>query len=155
MALELWRPTRSLLRRSPLADLEREMDEMLGRFMRGRPGRRLGADSAGWAPPVDMIDRTKAIVLRVDLPGLDHKDIEVTVRDGVLTLRGSRHTETEEKDEEHYAMERWSGAFLRSLVLPHGVQDAKVEASFNNGVLEIRIPKTEETSGRKVAIKVA
>jgi HSP20 family protein len=153
--MELWRPTRSLLRRSPLADLEREMDEVLGRFMRGWPGQRLEAESAGWAPPVDMIDRKREIVLRVDLPGLDHKDIEVTVKDGVLTLRGSRHGESEEKDEEHYAMERWSGAFVRSLALPQGIRDDKIDASFTNGVLEIRIPKTDETTGRKVAIRVA
>jgi HSP20 family protein len=155
MAIELWRPTKGLLRRSPLADLEREMDEMLGRFMRGGPGRRLEADSAGWAPPVDMIDRKTEIVLRVDLPGLDHKDIELTVKDGVLTLRGSRHGETEEKDEEHYAMERWAGAFVRTLALPQGVRDDEIDARFINGVLEIRIPKTKESTGRKIAIKVA
>jgi HSP20 family protein len=131
------------------------MDEIFGRFLSGWPGRRLEAHSVGWVPPVDMIDRKNEVVLRVDLPGLDHEDIEVTVKDGVLTLRGSRHGETEQKDEEHYAMERWSGAFVRNLALPRGVRDDKIEALFNNGVLEIRIPKAKESTGRKVQIKGA
>jgi HSP20 family protein len=155
MGIELWNPNRSLLRRGPFATLEREMDEIFGRLLREWPGRRLEADSIGWVPPIDMIDRKGEIVLRVDLPGIDPKDITVTLKDGVLTLQGTRHRETEEKDDEHYAVERWCGAFSRTLALPRGVKDDKVEASFKKGVLEIRIPKTKESAGRKIEIRAA
>jgi HSP20 family protein len=129
------------------------MDEFFSRFFRSWPSRRLEADSVGWVPPIDMIDRKDDILLRIDLPGMDHKDIDVTVKDGVLTLQGARHQESEEKDDEHYALERWAGAFSRSVGLPQGVKEDKIEASFRKGVLEIRIPKTKESAGRKIAIK--
>ena len=94
MALELWRP--KLMARSPfreLARLEREMEDMFGRL----PAWPWGERERGWAPAVDMVDRKDEIVLRADLPGLDEKDIEVTVQDGMLTIRGERKEETEEK----------------------------------------------------------
>ena len=154
MALERWRPMGSLMRRSPFEALERQMEDMFGRVL-GWPTRRLDADYVGWVPPLDMVDRKNEIVLRADLPGLERKDIQLSVESGVLTLQGSRQQEKEEKDDDCYAMERWAGAFSRSIALPQGVDPERVEASFRNGVLEMRIPKTKEAKGKKIDIKVA
>jgi HSP20 family protein len=153
MKVEKWRPTRGPFRRGGSAELERHVDEFFGRIFRGWSGRRLEADAAGWMPPMDMIDRKNEIVLQVDLPGLDHEDVEVTVKDGMLMVQGTRHHVTEEKGDDHYAQERWSGSFLRSVALPQGIKEEEIDASFDKGVLEIRIPRIAESTGRRIAIK--
>lgn len=152
MALELWRP--KLMARSPfreLARLEREMEDMFGRL----PQWPFGDRERGWAPAVDMIDQKDEIVLRADLPGIDEKDIEVTVQDGTLTVRGERKEEKEEKKENYYYSERTYGAFTRTLMLPTGVDPDKVKATFSKGVLEIHLPKAKEAKGKKVEVKAA
>jgi len=158
MQLERWRPRgltgRGLLRRGPFENLERQMEDVFDRMFHGWPARGLDADFVGWVPPLDMIDRKNEVVLRADLPGLDRKDIQLAVENGVLTLQGSRQQEKEEQDDDCYAMERWAGAFSRSIALPQGVDPDRVEASFRNGVLEIHVPKTKEAQGRKIDIKV-
>lgn len=156
MALEIWRP-RWGVRRSlfpEVSRMEREMEDLFGRFVRGVPGRE--AEPLVWSPAIDVIDRKDEFQLRADLPGLTEKDIEVTVKDGALTLRGQRAEEKETKEgEEYYCCERWSGAFSRTLTLPQGVNAEKVSASFKNGVLEVHIPKTKEAEGKRIEIKAA
>jgi HSP20 family protein len=130
------------------------MDELFGRFFREGPWPRLAGETRGWAPAVDMIDRKDEVVLRADLPGLEQKDIEVSVEQGILTIRGERKEEKEVKEQDYYASERWAGAFARSLALPPGVDVEKITATFKNGVLELHLPKTKEAKGRKIDIKV-
>lgn len=101
-----------------------------------------------------MLDKKDEVVLHVDLPGLEHKDIDVTVEEGMLTIRGNRKEEKEAKEEDYYCCERWAGSFERSLSLPPGVDTGKVRANFKNGVLEVRLPKVEKAKGKKVEIKV-
>jgi HSP20 family protein len=152
MALELWRP--KLMARSPfreLARLEREMEDMFGRL----PAWPWSERERGWAPAVDMVDRKDEIVLRADLPGLDEKDIEVTVQDGMLTIRGERKEETEEKKEDYYYSERTYGVFARTLPLPAGVEADKVKAIFKKGVLEVHLPKAKESKGKRIEVKAA
>ena len=152
MALERWRPR--LMGRSPLrelARLEREMEDAFGRF----PAWPWGEQERGWAPAVDMIDRDDEVVLRADLPGLDEKDIEVTVEDGTLAIRGERKEQKEEKKEDYYYSERSYGAFARALPLPATVEADKVKATFKKGVLEVHLPKAKEAKGKKIEIKTA
>lgn len=104
-------------------------------------------------PAVDMVDEKDEIVVKADLPGLDQKDIEVTVQDGTLTIRGERKEEKEEKKEDYYYAERTYGAFMRSLPLPKGVDADKVKATFKKGVLEVHLPKAKEASGKTVEVK--
>lgn len=147
MALELWRPR---LMRHPFRDLgrlEREMRDMMGEWPWG--------EERVWGPAVDMIDRKDEILLRADLPGLDEKDIEVTVQDGALTIRGERKEEKEEKKEDYYYCERSYGTFARTLTLPTGVEADKVRATFRQGVLEVHLPKAREAKGRKIEVKAA
>ena len=155
MTLEKWKPMGGLMRRSPFGAFERQMEDMFDRVFRGWPTRRLDTDYVGWVPPLDMVDRKNELVLRADLPGLDRKDIQLSVENGVLTLQGSRQQEKEDQSDDFYAMERWAGAFSRSIALPQGVDPDHVEASFKNGVLEIHIPKTKEAKGKRIDIRAA
>jgi HSP20 family protein len=134
-----------------LAQLQREMAEMFGRV----PGWPWAEREDGWAPAVDMIERDDEIVLRADLPGLDEKDIEVTVQNSTLVIRGERKTEREEKKENYYYSERGYGAFARTLALPATVEAEKVKATFKKGVLEVHLPKAKEAKGTKIEIKAA
>jgi HSP20 family protein len=153
MALEQWRPR---MARSPFRDLmrmERDMEEMVSRFFPTWPW---GERERGWTPAVDMVDRKDELVLRADLPGLEQKDVEVTIQDGMVTIRGERKEEKEEKKEgEYYYSERSFGAFVRTMPLPPDVEAEKVSATFKNGVLEVHLPKTKEVKGKKIEIKAA
>jgi HSP20 family protein len=129
--------------------LAQRLREAIGRFFpawseeRGYP----------WTPSVDMADEKDEIVVKVDLPGLDQKDIEVTVQEGTLIVRGERKGEKEEKKGDYYYAERSSGAFLRSLPLPKGVEADKVKATFRKGVLEVHLPKAKEVTGKTIEVK--
>ncbi len=133
-----------------IARFEKDVEEMFGRLPQW-----WGDRERGWAPAVDMIDHKEEIVLRADLPGLDEKDIEVTVQDGTLTVRGERKEEKEEKKEDYYYSERTYGAFTRTLMLPTGVDPDKVKATFSKGVLEVHLPKAKEAEGKKIEVKAA
>jgi HSP20 family protein len=134
--------------------MEREMEDVFGRFFRDWPWPRPGGEGRGWAPAVDMIDRKDEVVLRADLPGLEQKDIEVNVEEGVLTIRGERKGEQEVKEDDYYCCERWAGAFSRSTALPPGVDAEKIRATFKNGVLEVHLPKSKEAKGKKIEVRV-
>jgi HSP20 family protein len=155
MAIERWRPGLGLIRGPfrELGRLERDIEELFGGFLRGLPFARLSGMARGFAPAVDMLDRKDEVVLRADLPGLEQKDIEVTVEEGVLNIRGERKGEREVKEEDYYCCERWAGSFERSLTLPSGVNAEKIKAMFKNGVLEIHLPKVEKAKGKRIEIK--
>jgi HSP20 family protein len=140
-----WNPLRDLAR------AERDMEELFGRPLRWP----FGNGERGWVPAVDMIDGKDEIVLRADLPGVEEKDIEVTVEDGALTIRGERKEEREETKDTYYFSERTYGAFARTLTLPAGVERDKVKAIFAKGVLEVHLPKAKEAKGTKVEVKAA
>jgi HSP20 family protein len=155
MALELWRGKRGLMR-SPwreLAEMEHEMEDMFAPFFRGFPWRARPERTWRWAPAVDMVERNGEIVLRADLPGLAEKDVAVSVQDGMLTIRGERKEEHEEKEESYYYCERSLGAFVRSVPLPPGVDADKIKATFKNGVLEVHVPKSKESAAKTIEIK--
>lgn len=156
MAIERWRPGLGLMRGPfrELSRLEREMEDFFGGFFRDLPFPRLSGMARGFAPAVDMLDRKDEVLLRADLPGLEQKDIDVTVEEGVLTIRGERKGEREVKEEDYYCCERWAGGFERSFTLPSGVNAEKVKATFKNGVLEVHLPKVEKARGKKVEVKV-
>ncbi len=137
-----------------LARMEQEMEDLASQVYRGWPVWPWPQEIGGWVPPVDVIDRENEVLLRADLPGVDQKDIEVTAEEGRLTIRGERKEEKEVKGESYYRAERWAGKFSRSVVLPPGVDAAKIKATFKNGVLEVQLPKTKEAKETKIEIKV-
>ncbi len=105
-----------------------------------------------WVPAMDLVEADDHFVLKADLPGLGEDDVAIEVQDNVLTISGSREAEDERKEQGWYRLERSYGSFSRSLTLPDGVDPDKVEAKFDRGVLEIRIPKPEERKPRRISI---
>ena len=107
-----------------------------------------------WTPAVDVIENETDYTLRADLPGLSEKDIAIELDSDVLTISGERRSEHEERAGGYYRIERSSGSFRRSLRLPEGVDPESITAQFENGVLEVTVPKPAERTPRKVAITV-
>jgi len=141
----------------PFAPLQREMNRMFDEFFRGfdRGLPSLGrADvlAGGW-PSVEISDGEKEIRITAELPGMEEKDVEVLLDDGVLTLRGEKRSETEDKDKQF--SERVYGRFERRIPLGYEVVEDRIEAKFGNGVLTITLPKAEgaQPRARRIAIK--
>jgi HSP20 family protein len=101
---------------------------------------------------MDLVETDEHLVLRADLPGLSEDDVEVEIKDGVLTVSGERKAEHEEKQEGYYRVERAFGSFTRSLSLPQGIDAGEVTAGFDRGVLEVRVPKPAERKPTRVQI---
>jgi HSP20 family protein len=110
------------------------------------------ADYRKWVPAVDVVENEDHYLLKADLPGLSEDDVSIEVEDRVLRLSGQRKAEHETKQEGYYRLERATGTFSRSLRLPAGLDATAIEATFDNGVLEVRIPKPEEAKPHRVSI---
>jgi len=128
---------------SMLSDMEEMMDRMLGRRwpMLTRPMRRRIGSASGWASHVDMYEQGNEIVVKAELPGISRDDIDVSLENGDLILKGERKSEHEVNEESYYRMERSFGSFYRRLPLPEGVEADRIAANFQDGVLEVRVPK--------------
>jgi HSP20 family protein len=147
MALIRWEPVREL------NTLQNEMNRLFNSVFDAP----LPNGSAGvrqWIPAMDLVETDDDFVLRADLPGLSEGDVNIELEDNVLTVSGERRSEHEDRKEGYYRVERASGAFARSLTLPEGVNSEAIKASFDKGVLEVRIPKPEERKPHKVTIGV-
>ena len=111
-----------------------------------------GRQAQRWVPAMDLVEADDHFVLKADLPGLAEEDVAIEVQDNVLTISGSREAEHERKEKGWFRLERSYGSFSRSLTLPDGVDADKVEANFDRGALEIRVPKPEERKPRRISI---
>jgi HSP20 family protein len=149
MALIRWEPVREI------NSLQNEMNRLFNTFF-DSPAPAHGAPTAQrrWVPAMDLIETPDDFVLRADLPGLDTGDVNIELDDNVLTISGEREATHESQKEGYYRVERAWGAFSRSLTLPEGVDAEAVAASFDRGVLEVRVPKPEQRKPRKVSISV-
>jgi HSP20 family protein len=147
MALVRWEPVREL------TSLQNEMNRLFTTFF-DTPTSGNGESARRWIPAMDLVETEDHFVLKADLPGLTEGDVNLEVEDNVLTISGERKAEHEDKREGYVRVERAYGAFRRSLTLPEGIDPDGVSASFDNGVLEVRIPKPEERKPRRVAIQV-
>ncbi len=143
-----WRETRDL------TSFRREMDRLFDRFFEGWPFR-LGSEDGYWLPSVDVSETGKEVIVKAEVPGMDPKNIDVSLHDNVLTIRGERKQEKEEKEEDFHRIERSYGAFCRSIALPAQVDPDKVKAEYKHGVLSIRLPKTKEEAVKKIEVKAA
>jgi HSP20 family protein len=147
MAIVRWEPFREL------ATLQNEMNRLFNTAFDTPPAGNGGA-LRRWMPAMDLVETADHFVLRADLPGLSQEDVNIEVEDRVLTVSGERKTEHESSKEGYHRIERAFGSFSRALTLPDGVDPEAVEASFDRGVLEVRIPKPEQRKPRKIAIGV-
>jgi HSP20 family protein len=146
------RPSRlpSLWRSDPLTALQEEMNELRSRF--------LGDSGEGWftvamIPALDMAESDTSIDVRMDLPGMAAKDIDIQINGNVLSVSGQRDEEKEEKGKTFHRVERRSGSFSRSVTLPCNVIESEVAAEYRDGVLAIKLPKTDESKAHKIKVK--
>jgi HSP20 family protein len=150
MALIRWEPVREL------GTIQNEMNRLFNTFFDtpATAGTANGGAVRRWIPAMDLVETGEDFVLRADLPGLSESDVNIELEDNVLTISGERKSEHEERKEGVHRVERASGTFTRSLTLPEGVNPEAIKASFDRGVLEVRIPKPEQRKPRKVEISV-
>ena len=136
----------------------RELDEMQARLnrMMGEPARLDDPFAfADWAPAVDIQENEKEFLVKADLPDVKKEDLKIELQDGMLSIAGERKHETEEQGKKFHRVERQYGQFMRRFSLPSDVDAGKVQADFNNGVLNVRLPKASNVKPKSVAIKVA
>lgn len=143
----------------PIQSLQREVDRLFEGFFRGglAPFADFPRGNGALVPRVDVSESDTGIQVSAELPGVDEKDLEVTLSDGVLTIKGEKKEEKEEKGKRYHRVERSYGSFRRSLALPPEVDEGKVSANFVKGVLTVDIPKkaTAKTAAKKITIKAA
>ena len=147
----------------PFESLRREVDRLFEDFDRGFwrfPARSLFDIEPFWrrgvtAPAVDIVEREKDYQIAAELPGMEEKDVEVKVTNDVMTIKGEKKEEKEEKGKDYYRMERHYGSFNRVIPLPEGIDSKNVDAKFKNGVLKVTLPKTEEAKKKvkKITVK--
>ena len=143
-----------LQRWDPGAELRR-MDEVMNRLWRNYSGSSNSEGAVeGWAVPIDVRQEGDNITVDASMPGVDPSQINATVEDGVLTIRGQTATETEKKDERYYLRERRAGTFHRSVRLPETVDTERAESTYRNGVLSITFPKQETMKAKSHTINV-
>ena len=142
--------------------MRHEMDRMFERFEHGFPRWPVGLSRGNGGngrefivPELDVHDDGKQLMIEADLPGIDEKDVSVTLTNGMLTIKGERKAEHEESQDDYYLCERSYGAFERSLRLPDSIDEGKVEARFDKGVLKVIAPKRPEAvkAEKKIEIK--
>jgi HSP20 family protein len=148
----------TMMRWDPFQDLRSAQDEMaqmnptlahaLGLHTQQASGR-----TSAWAPALDISERKDAYLVTVELPGLKPEDLDITMEDGLLTIQGERQFTSESSEQQFHRVERRYGAFRRSITLPAQVQADHIEATFDNGVLQIVVPKAEEAKPKRIQVR--
>ena len=143
-----WEPTREI---TTLRDrMDRLFNEALGRGWGGEEGLARGV----WIPPVDVYETPESIVLKADLPDVNKDEVDISIENNTLTIKGERKVEREVNEKDFYRMGRSHGSFSRSFTLPPTVAGDRAEATFTDGVLTLTLPKREETKPRQIKVKV-
>lgn len=142
---------------NPFVSLQREIDRLFEDFTRGFPTLApfTGGNGGSLTPSVDVSETDKEIEITAELPGLEEKDVQINVADNVLTIRGEKSAEKEQKDKNYRLVERSYGSFERTLELPSGVDADVIKASLSKGVLKVTVPKPTPAQAKKVEVKVA
>jgi HSP20 family protein len=139
MSVSRWDPFQDLLA------IQDEMNQVFGRARQGQGGR-------VWAPALDISERKEAYVVTVEVPGINPDDLDITLEDGLLTIQGERHFTDDAADQNFHRVERRYGSFRRAITLPAHVMADEVEASFEDGVLRILVPKAEEAKPKRIQV---
>jgi HSP20 family protein len=143
---ERWEPFRDM------ADIQGEVNRLFDAFF-GRTSPVAALDRV-WAPPVEMYETKDELVVTVEVPGVNEKDVHLSLTGDLLTVRGERAHRQEVKEDESYRTERWYGRFERTLPLPVPIQQDKVKATYRDGVLTVKLPKIEEINPKEIKIDV-
>jgi HSP20 family protein len=145
MAIIRWDPFRDLV------TLREKMNRLFEDTLPYR-GEEKELIAGSWTPAVDIYEKENALVLTTELPGLDEKDIEIKIEDNSLTLKGERKFEKETKEDDYHRLERSYGSFSRSFTLPRYIDEDKINAEYENGILKITMPKKAELKAKKVKV---
>jgi len=143
MAIVRWDPFREL------TALQTEVNRLFSRVGSGEV-----AERQSWTPSIDVIETDDSIKLKAELAGMDPKDISIEVQDNVLTVSGERRFQEEVKEDKNYRIERRYGSFSRSLALPQTLNENGIEAKYENGVLEVVVPKAEVAKPKKISVAI-
>jgi HSP20 family protein len=135
-----------------LSDMQAEINRAFDAYFGVRP--RTEVPERAWAPPTDVYETRDDLVIAVELPGVREKDIHLSMTGDVLVLRGQRGIAVEAREENYHRIERWYGTFERHVQLPIPVQADRIRASYKDGILEIRLPKQDETKPREIKIEI-
>jgi HSP20 family protein len=149
MAMVRWNPVRDLMQ------MREEMDRLFQQFVKRGDGEEGTWGEGVWAPPVDIYETGEAFILKAELPGLSKDDLQIELHENRLTLRGERKWEADAKEGQSHRRERAYGRFERSFWLPASVDAEKIQATFKDGVLELRIPKSETAKPKQITIAEA
>lgn len=137
----------------PLQELKKEMDRIWQEFF-GKSHFPEKWITFEWSPAVDVSETNEAVIVKVDLPGVNPDDVEISLSENVLTIKGEKKKEEEEKKQNFYRMERYYGSFMRAIQLPCEIEEEKISATYKDGVLKIVLPKKPEEKKKVIKIKV-
>ena len=139
----------------PIRSLQHEMDDLFENFLGGWDIAPLSSGGRAFVPSINLAETDKAIEVTAELPGMEEKDVEVTLSNEMLTIKGEKKVEREEKEKNYYRVERSYGSFKRSIPVRAEADEANIAANFKNGVLKITMPKTAKAQAqeRKIEIK--
>jgi HSP20 family protein len=140
---------------NPLLSLQREVEDVFQNFTRDWPTFRSAGLATDLVPSTDVVENDKEIQITAELPGLEEKDVQINLADSVLTIKGEKKAEKEEKDKNYRLVERSYGSFSRSIELPAGVDAGTIKASISKGVLTVVIPKPAPAQAKKIEVKSA
>ncbi len=142
---------------SPFVSLQREIDRLFDDFTRGFPSMQsfAGGNGGTLMPSTDVTETDKEIEITAELPGLEEKDVQINLADNILTIRGEKKAEKEEKDKNYRLVERSYGAFERTIALPDGVNADAIKATIAKGVLKVTVPKPAPAQAKKIEVKPA
>ena len=143
MTIVRWTPFRGLM------DIQDEMNRMFNSVARTSD-----SGTGVWGPSVDISENENEIVVVAEVPGMKRENINISIQDNVLTLKGEKKRESDENEENYHRIERSYGVFERSFSLPSVIQTDRVTASYKNGVLSIKLPKAEEAKPKQIDIAV-
>lgn len=145
MTLIRWNPTRDMM------SLRREMDRLFNDFMTDTPGSRY--DNPTWGLAVDIAENDNAFVVKASVPGVDPDDLEITINENTLTIRGEVQEDDSFEEGQYHVRERRYGAFSRSMTLPRSVNRDAIDANYESGVLTLTLPKTEDVMPKRINVK--
>ena len=155
--LERWSPTRRMMPWRSFSSLG-EFDTILEDFLRIRPPtlplRRVPQEEVIWSPAVEVLEKDNQFIVRAEIPGLHKEDIQVSIQEDALVIEGERKAKAEFQEDEYCRCEMSYGKFSRSLALPSSVDKSKVEAHYEEGILEVRMPEIQQPQAERIQVSV-
>jgi len=148
--LQVWKPLKDLIPFGELDRMRKDMDRLWEAFLQRKPT----DNEEEFSPALDLSETANELIVKCEIPGMERKDIDISLSDGMLNIKGEKKQEREEKKADYHLVERSYGSFTRSIQLPKEVQSDKISASYKNGILTVTLPKSEEAKKKETKIKI-